>query len=216
MKKIFQLAICSFAMFAMTSFANGDLVIRGVIDGDLSGGNPKAIVVEAVNDVADLSTFGVGSANNGGGSDGEEFTLSGSATAGDVIVVAGNSNSFDFFSNNYVGLTVFEDFAASINGDDAIELFQNGGVIDTYGDINTLGDGETWDYSDGFAVRIGGSAGAFDQNNYDSQFLGLENLDEAAHVSALSANFGFQTVPEPSSLGLLAIAGLGFLRRRRS
>ena len=30
-----------------------------------------------------------------------------------------------------------------INGDDAVELFHNGTVIDTFGDINTDGNGET-------------------------------------------------------------------------
>lgn len=51
----------------------------------------------------DLSTWGIGSANNGGGIDGEEFTLSGgTAATGDVIVIAGNTASFDFFANNFV------------------------------------------------------------------------------------------------------------------
>ena len=44
--------------------------------------------------------------------------------------------------------------AANINGDDAIELFENGNVIDTFGDINTDGTGEPWEYLDGWVSRI--------------------------------------------------------------
>ena len=63
--------------------ATGDLVISGVVDGPLTGGIPKAIELYVVNPIADLSVHGVGSANNGGGSDGEEFTFpAASAAAG--------------------------------------------------------------------------------------------------------------------------------------
>ena len=42
----------------------------------------------------------------------------------------------------------------SINGDDAIELFENGIVIDTFGDIDMDGTGTPWDYLDGWVKRI--------------------------------------------------------------
>jgi len=44
-----------------------------------------------------------------------------------------------------------------INGDDAVELYQNGAVIDTFGDINVNGNGEPWQYSDGWAYRVDGT-----------------------------------------------------------
>ena len=43
--------------------------------------------------------------------------------------------------------------AASINGDDAIELFFNGAVVDLFGDIDTDGTGQPWEYLDGWAAR---------------------------------------------------------------
>jgi plastocyanin len=46
-----------------------DLLISGVFDGPLPGGQPKGIELYVINDIADLSVYGVGSANNGGGSD---------------------------------------------------------------------------------------------------------------------------------------------------
>jgi len=131
---------------------NEYLVITGVVDGPLSGGTPKAIELYVISDIADLSLYGLGSANNGGGSDGEEFTFDAvSASAGQFIYVASESENFLAF----FGFSPdFVHSAANINGDDAIELFENGNVIDTFGDINTDGTGEPWEYLDGWVSRI--------------------------------------------------------------
>jgi len=132
-----------------------DLLITGVIDGPLSGGIPKAVEFYVLNDIPDLSIYGFGSANNGGGSDGEEFTFpTDPASAGNFIYVATESTgftSFFGFAPNYIS------GAASINGDDAIELFQNGVVVDVFGDINVDGTGEPWEYLDGWAYRVDGT-----------------------------------------------------------
>ncbi|WP_230253015.1 PEP-CTERM sorting domain-containing protein [Rhodopirellula halodulae] len=208
------------SLFALTFFAaraNGALVIHGVLDGDLPGGNPKAILLSATADVADLSIYGVGASTNGGGTNGEEFSLSGTATAGDILVVAGNSASQQFFSS-YFSNTLFQNGSAIINGDDAVELFENGIVIDTYGDPNVDGSGETWEYEDGFAVRVMGTAGAFDQANYTSTAGGLDGFDEQMHIDTIGSTFGLTAVavPEPSSvacIGGLFIAAV--LKRRR-
>ncbi|MDH3806848.1 MAG: hypothetical protein OEU90_15455, partial [Gammaproteobacteria bacterium] len=50
-------------MAASPSATASDLVITGVVDGPLSGGVPKAIELCVLNDVADLSAYGIGSAN---------------------------------------------------------------------------------------------------------------------------------------------------------
>ncbi|MEM1214468.1 MAG: PKD domain-containing protein, partial [Bacteroidota bacterium] len=130
---------------------NGDLLITGVIDGPLTGGEPKAVELYAVNNIADLSNYGIGSANNGNGTGGEEFTFPAvSVAAGTFIYVATESTnfmSFFGFSPDYT------DNAASINGDDAIELFFNGAVIDQFGKIDVDGTGEAWEYLDGWAYR---------------------------------------------------------------
>ena len=133
-----------------------DLLITGVIDGPLTGGLPKAVELYVVNDIPDLSIFGIGGANNGGGSDGEEFTFpADAATAGQFIYVATESiefTNFFGFAPDYTDGT-----AVSINGDDAVELFQNGAVIDTFGDINVDGTGQPWEYLDGWAYRVSGT-----------------------------------------------------------
>ena len=59
------------------------------MDGPLSGGVPKVIELFVRNDIPDLSIYGFGSANNGGGSDGEEFTFpADAASAGSFIYIA--------------------------------------------------------------------------------------------------------------------------------
>ncbi len=136
--------------------ASSDLIITGVIDGPLAGGTPKAVEFYVLNDIADLSIYGFGSANNGGGTDGEEFTFpSGTATAGDYIYVATESTEFA----NWFGFA--PDYtngnAPNINGDDAIELFQSGVVVDVFGDINVDGTGEPWEHLDGWAYRVSGT-----------------------------------------------------------
>lgn len=128
-----------------------DLIITGVIDGPLSGGVPKAVELYAINDISDLSAYGIGSANNGGGSDGEEYSFpSVTISAGNYIYVASESDGF----NTFFGFKPrYIDNAANINGDDAIELFYNGNVIDVFGDINVDGTGADWEYLDGWAYR---------------------------------------------------------------
>jgi predicted extracellular nuclease len=131
------------------------LIISGVIDGPLSGGVPKAIELYVTADIADLSIYGLESANNGGGAAGAEFTFPAvSATAGTYIYVASETTGF----TNYFGSAPdYTGGVASINGDDAILLYENGTVIDVFGDPDTDGTGEAWDYVDGWAYRNNGT-----------------------------------------------------------
>jgi hypothetical protein len=148
MKKLYFLLLS--LLITSVSFGQ-DMVITGVFDGPLTGGTPKVIEFYVVKDIADLSLYGMGSANNGGGTDGEELTFAGTATKGDFIYVASEDPNFAAyfgFSPDYVS------GAAAINGDDAIELFYNGSVIDVFGDINVDGTGEPWDHLDGWAYRV--------------------------------------------------------------
>ncbi len=176
-----------------------DLVIAGVVDGPLSGGVPKAVEIYVVNNVGDLSIYGLGSANNGGGTDGQEFTFPAiGAIAGDYIYVASESSGF----NSFFGFAPdYTSGAMAINGDDAVELFQNGAVVDVFGDINVDGSGQPWDHLDGWAYRIdntGPDCSTFALSSWS--FSGINALD------AETTNAGAAT---PLPLGTFTTVGGG-------
>ncbi|MEX2483630.1 MAG: DNRLRE domain-containing protein [Brumimicrobium sp.] len=160
------------------------LVLTSVFDGDITGGLPKGIELYAYNYIPDLSEYGVGSANNGGGSDGEEFTFPAvDVQAGTYIYIASESTEFQ----NFFGFAPdYTSNAVNINGDDAIELFKDGSVIDVFGDINVNGSGEPWEYIDGWAYRdvsTGPDGSTFTIGNWS--FSGANALDgETTNVSA--------------------------------
>ncbi len=221
MKKISTLMLAVILTAGLAGPASADLIITGVIDGPLPGGLPKAVELYAVTDIADLSSYGIGSANNGDGSDGEEFTLSGSATAGDYIYIATESTEF----NNFFGFApdLTSGTAVNVNGDDAIELFESGVVVDVFGDIDTDGTGEPWEYLDGWAYRVdetGPDGSTFNISNWT--FSGINALDGATSNATATSAFPIGTftptsIPEPSSFALLGLLGLaGVVVRRRS
>ncbi|WP_136636740.1 ExeM/NucH family extracellular endonuclease [Pseudooceanicola onchidii] len=172
----------------MTSAAisKSDLVITGVIDGPLSGGVPKAIEIYVAADVADLSIYGLGSANNGQGTDGEEFTFPAvAAAAGTYIYVASETDGF----TAYFGFApTYVSGMASINGDDAIELFMNDVVVDLFGQIDVDGTGQAWDHVDGWAARKPGTGPSALFDAADWVFSGPDALDgETTNATAATA-----------------------------
>jgi hypothetical protein len=89
------------------------LVISGVFDGPLPGGYPKFIEVTALTDL-DLLGYGLGSVNNGGGTDGEEFTFAaGTLAAGESFCVSNEIEGFEAYFGVSPEAT---SSAASING----------------------------------------------------------------------------------------------------
>lgn len=148
----FSSSTTTFTCAEIDSYAPTDsLVISAVFDGPLSGGTPKGVELYAVGDIADLSVYGLGSANNGGGTDGVEFTFPAVAvTAGTYIYVASEAPQF----TSWFGFAPdYTDAALNVNGDDAIELFNGSVVIDVFGDQNVDGTNEPWEYLDGWAYR---------------------------------------------------------------
>ncbi len=180
--------------------AEDDLIITGVIDGPLSGGTPKAIELFVVNNIPDLSIYGLGSANNGGGTDGEEFTFpSDSATAGEYIYVTTDDTQFQSFFG--FGADYVNGAAPGINGDDAIELFTNGSVSDIFGEIDGSNQ-QAWDYQDGWAYRnmgTGPDGATFAVNNWT--YSGANALDGETTNASASTPFPLGTYsggPGPS------------------
>ena len=175
----------------------GDLVITGVVDGPLTGGLPKAVELYVANDIPDLSMYGVGSASNGGGSDGQEFTFPAvSATAGDFIYLASEANRFTTFfgfAPDFTNAT-----APSINGDDALELFMNGAVVDVFGEATHTG-GIPWAYENGWAYRADGTGQdtVFALANWT--LSGINALDGAATNATATSPFPLGTYTEDAA-----------------
>lgn len=185
---IYLLASALTSIYAQSDMnTSNDMVITGVFDGPLAGGTPKAIELYVLSDIADLSIYGVGNANNGGGTDGQEFTFPiVSATAGEFIYISYETSLF----NDFFGFDPdYNSGAANINGDDAIELFQNNQVIDTFGEISFQNSGEQdWLYTDGWAYRSinTGPDGTFVMSNWSFSGTGSNN-DDTNHASATNS-----------------------------
>ncbi|PRY92027.1 putative extracellular nuclease [Hasllibacter halocynthiae] len=163
------------------------LTITGVIDGPLPGGLPKAVQLHALEDIEDLSAFGLGSANNGGAGGTEEFTFpAGPLAAGSTIYVSSEAEGFEAFFGFAPDFTAG---AANVNGDDAIELFEGGVRVDVFGEVGTDGTGQPWEYRDGWAFRApeSGPSPAFDPAAWT--FSGPDALDGAATNAAAAAPF---------------------------
>jgi len=174
----------TFVVCAYWGFSQS-LIITSVFDGPLAGGRPKGIELFSLSAIPDLSMYGIGSANNGGGSDGEEFTFPADSLArGTYFYIASDSTEF----HNFFGIPpTYVASAVNVNGDDAIELFQNGVVIDLFGDIHTDGTGEAWEYTDGWFSRNYRSHPSSSFNITQWNSTGTNALDgEVSNASAQS------------------------------
>lgn len=189
------------------------LIISGVYDGQVSS-QPKGVELFVTADIADLSSYGLGAANNGGGTDGQEFTFpADAATAGTFIYVASSTSGF----NTFFGFDVdYTDGDLGINGDDAIELFKDGVVADVFGDINTDGTGQDWEYEDGWAYRKNTETVSTTFNSADWTFSGNDGLDNAVNASATTpfpsmeyTNGFFKTIQGDAGWRLLSIPVTG-------
>ena len=84
--------------------ATNAMKIVGVFDAQI-GSAPRGVEIEVLSNIPDLSIFGIGSANNGDGTDGQEFTFPAeSAQTGDLIYVinSGQLSAFQAFFETHV------------------------------------------------------------------------------------------------------------------
>ncbi len=204
------------------------VMITGVFDGPRSGGTPKGVELYVLHDIADLSSYGIGSANNGGGTDGEEFQFPAiSVNGGTFLYFASDSTEF----NAFFGFDPqFTDPSALINGDDAVELFFAGEVIDQFGWTNVDGTGQVWEYRDGWAHRINNQRnnngffrpekwiysgldeleGGVTNATCDTPYPVLTYNSAATIASVWSEAFPFRTQAEPPTCGGFFVDAGGF------
>ena len=170
------------------------MTITGVYDGSLSGGTPKGVSIFVLKDVEDLSLFGVSSVSNGGGSTAGtvEFSFpAGSVTAGTFIYVSTEAPNFTTF---FGMAPTYTSGSMGINGDDAIELYERGQIIDVYGDVDNDFSGETFDYLDGWAYRksdTGPEGTTFTSSNWT--YSGVDGLEGGSDNSSATSPFPIGT-----------------------
>ena len=176
------------------------LVITGAYDGPLTGGTPKGIELYVLEDISNLSLYGVSSITNGAGTSAGnvEYNFPADAvTAGTYIYLATDSDQFTVF----FGLVpTYDNGVVGINGDDSIELYENGQIIDTFGDVNKDGSGETWDYLDGWAYRkstTGPEGTTFTSANWT--YSGVGGLGGGTNNAAANSPFPIGTYTAPTA-----------------
>lgn len=135
---------------------SASLSLQGIMDLTVptGGSGGKAIHLVATADISDMSVYGIGSASNGGGTDGQEYTFpSISVTSGMHILLAREKSAMDAYmdASNIFDLVIESNSEPTGNGNDAYELFFNGDVIETYGDID--GATDDWEYVDSWSYK---------------------------------------------------------------
>ena len=143
------------------------LSLQGIIDFTIadndygvSGAQGKAIHVVATENIPNLAYYGIGVANNGGGTDGQEFTFPSQSMAAGQHYLAARSvdamNTYMDASSIYDVVSSEGDGISSIsqNGDDAIELYMGGNAVELFGELDVDGSGQPWEYLDSWAYKV--------------------------------------------------------------
>jgi hypothetical protein len=188
MKIISSILIFIAFILNITSQASLDLV--GILDLDLpeGGSSGKAIHLKANQNITNLSDYGIGIANNGGGTDGQEYDFPNIVlNSGDHIIVCRDTLAIKYYfsgCNSFNFMIQDDSSVITQNGDDAIELYENGIVIETFGDVNVDGSGELWEYKDSWAYKIDTGSIVFSGFNWITG--GVDCTDFS--VTSLSSN----------------------------
>ena len=196
------------------------LKILGVFDGTLPNAEPRGIEIEVLADIPDLSVFGVGSATNGNGGGVEEFTFPAvAASTGDIIYVVAAASHLSAF-NTFFGfaITEYTSSAFYINGNDGVEIFEDGQVIDVFGDVTNGSSGQSWNYLDGWAYRTAaGPNTTFTSGDWTYSTGGLDGATNSAStepypgatlgINQLNVN-SFKIHPNPTNTGEVSISSV--------
>ncbi|MDG1439959.1 MAG: T9SS type A sorting domain-containing protein [Flavobacteriales bacterium] len=153
-------SILIFIAFVLNITSQASLELVGILDLDLpeGGSSGKAIHLKANQYITNLSDYGIGIANNGGGTDGQEYDFPNIVlNSGDHIIVCRDTLAIKYYfsgCNSFNFIIQDDSSVITQNGDDAVELYENGIVIETFGDVNIDGSGELWEYKDSWAYKI--------------------------------------------------------------
>ena len=124
------------------------------------------------------------------------------------------------YTNSVPGATSTQQFGIDRNTGDLVTVANNAGTLDTVGSLG-FGDPASFTNEAGFDIAgVSGTAFAALQPGPNSN---LYTIDLSTGNATFQGVFGsgdiirdLAVIPEPASAGLLAVAGLGLLRRRRA
>ena len=160
------------ACFESCNACQANLELKGITDfiTPLAGSSGKAIYMVANGNIKNLSSYGIGIANNGNGSNGQEYRFPNlSVSAGSQIVVVRDSTALATYMascwSNFTHVFVDSNGVINQNGNDAVELFRVGDVIETFGDINLNGTGQPWEYTGSWAFKNGSNTWTYGKIN---------------------------------------------------
>ena len=183
-------SILIFIAFILNITSQASLELVGILDLDLpeGGSSGKAIHLKANQNITNLSDYGIGIANNGGGTDGQEYDFPNIVlNSGDHIIVCRDTLAIKYYfsgCNSFNFMIQDDSSVITQNGDDAIELYGNGIVIEIFGDVNVDGSGELWEYKDSWAYKIDTGSIVFSGFNWITG--GVDCTDFS--VTSLSSN----------------------------
>lgn len=182
-----------------TNWVMPEVIITGIIDGDLSGGNPKAVELY-ISGTVDLSNYRMERSTNGGAF-GSSFDLSGVYTDEFVYVIStsGEARFDEVFGTG----TANDDFGNRIlsgnisgNGNDAFRILESSTIIDQVAPMSSADS-----YKDSYLYRMDctGPDGGWTATNWTIPGNGiLDGLDAAGHTAAVPfGTYQYTCVPEP-------------------
>lgn len=160
MKKLYTL---TFLLAAGLSFGQTP-IITGMLDGDCTGGNPKAIEIYAHGTV-NFAEYALENQTNASTTWGQTLDLAplGTVTNGFVYVVNADANSA--FSTEFASIPSANVLVTgtgsgvpqplNVNGDDRVRIINAAtmAVVDQYGEEGVDGTGTAWEHTDSWAVR---------------------------------------------------------------
>lgn len=142
------------------------LELKGVMELDdyilSSTGRVRAVHLKVLEDITDLSIYGIEVATNGAdpypANPIDYIFPEVSASQGENILLVRDddfTNAEAFFEGYFSDFTVFQTTKMSQTGDDAILLYKNQTAIESFGQPGTDGTGLYWEYTNSWAYKLG-------------------------------------------------------------
>jgi hypothetical protein len=207
-----------------TDTLSADLIFSQYVETN-SGTTPKG--VEIWNSGASAIDFSITNlqifqGTNGGNLSALNGTLinSGSLSSGNVLVI-GTTDIGTYLSGQGLGAVRFVEFGFSFNGNDALQLRLGGTAVDTFGTPNS-DPGTAWTANgvstanQNIALREGILAGnSVGFTDPSTRFLTVSSTPSTLPAGLSGFGIAPTAVPEPSSIALLSLVGIGGFALRR-